>query len=594
MREIRGPIWTITGLAALICLALSLVQFMGTWRPAQAQASGCPNWVTNGDFETNQGWVAGAGGIAPQYVTTQYHSPQRSVLMGIPPGNPAQVGNSSIRQQFAVTIPNNANRVTLSFWYLTFQPTTPTGDFIEMNLLGPDGRPLLIPSWRSFYPNQPAWTQALLDLSSWRGLTVQLYFNVYNDGGAPAALYLDDVALQICTGGTVVPTPPNYTVSPVPSFMPATITPSGNPTATPTSPTPILTLTPGTLPSPPPTITPPPTGNCLELVRDGRFTQGFAEWEVAPNRIMPQPIVVPGGTYAQLGAWQTNLDSYSSIGQWISLPPGYGQITLYFYTWTWTQGAAGADRQEAAFLATDSQVLQKFWRPTGSNDRQWMPHTFPVTSYAGQDVTLYFNAYNDGLNNPSGMYLGEVHIWACAPVQAAPLQAPVQPLEAQPQQVPPQAQALMPGTAMPAPGAGPVPAQANAGLPTTDQAGTVIPPPGPAAAAAAPRQTGSVPVPTEIGQVGSAQGPAETTRQPAVAQTVTVAPLDTVLVARGTPPPPARPVGLGATPQATSTPSPQSFWNRLNNALHLPPGWPLGLAAIIVILVLLIWALSQR
>jgi hypothetical protein len=590
MREIRGPVWTITCLTALICLVLSLVQFLGTWQPAAAQAYVCSNLVVNGDFESNQGWVAGAGGIAPQYVTNLFHSPQRSVLLGIPPGNPGQAGNSSIRQQFAVTIPNNANQVTLSFWYQTFQPTAATGDYLEMNLLGPDSTPLLVPAWRSFYPNQPTWTQALLDLSSWRGLTVQLYFNVYNDGGATAALYVDDVALQSCTGGTIVPTPPNYTPSPAPSFMPATITPVGNPTATPVSPTPILTLTPGTLPPPPPAVA-APGGDCRELVRDGNFTQGFAQWDVAPNRIMPQPIATPGGTYAQLGSWQTNLDSYSSIGQRITLPPGYSQITLSFSTWTWTQGAAGADHQEAAFLATDSQVLQKFWRPTGGNDQLWVPRSYPVTSYAGQDVTLYFNAYNDGVNGPSGMYLGEVHVWACAPVQA-PLPAPVQP-----QQVAPQAQAQAPvsGTPLPAPGAAPLPAQAGFGTAEGPQAGTVIPAPGAVAgaAAAAANQAGAVLVPTEAGQVRSPQEPVEATAQ-AAAQTVTVAPLDTVLVARGTPPPPARPAGPAPTVQATSTPAPQSFWSRLNNALRLPPGWPLGLAAIIVILVLLIWALSQR
>ena len=46
------------------------------------------------------------------------------------------------------------------------------------------------------------------DLSQWRGQTVQVYFNVYNDGlGGTAAMFLDDVSLATCTGGvTVVPT----------------------------------------------------------------------------------------------------------------------------------------------------------------------------------------------------------------------------------------------------------------------------------------------------------------------------------------------------------------------------------------------------
>ena len=63
-------------------------------------------------------------------------------------------------------------------------------------------------------------------------------------------------------------------------------------------------------------------------------------------------------------------------------------------------------------------VLQKFWR-VAVNDRAWVQHIIPVTSYAGQTVQVYFNAYNDGSGNLAGMYLDDVHLWAC-PSQVRP------------------------------------------------------------------------------------------------------------------------------------------------------------------------------
>ena len=77
---------------------------------------------------------------------------------------------------------------------------------MEVVLLDTAGAILTKP-WYS-HNNSQLWNQMSFDLSPWRGQTVQLYFNVYNDGvGGTAAMFLDDVSLTTCTGGvTVVPT----------------------------------------------------------------------------------------------------------------------------------------------------------------------------------------------------------------------------------------------------------------------------------------------------------------------------------------------------------------------------------------------------
>ncbi|HEX9018943.1 MAG TPA: hypothetical protein VF806_07135, partial [Anaerolineaceae bacterium] len=93
MRLRRGPVWIIVCLATLSSLALGLAE--AVVHPTQAQA-GCINLIVNGDFENNSGWVSGASAVPPQYVTTQYHSPQRSLLLGIPTGYPNQQTYSSV------------------------------------------------------------------------------------------------------------------------------------------------------------------------------------------------------------------------------------------------------------------------------------------------------------------------------------------------------------------------------------------------------------------------------------------------------------------------------------------------------------------
>ena len=72
------------------------------------------------------------------------------------------------------------------------------------------------------------WNQLSFDLTRWRGRTLQVYFNVYNNGvGGTAGRFLDDVSLTACTGGA--------TPAPTGTGMPTTGHDScyGRPTSTP-------------------------------------------------------------------------------------------------------------------------------------------------------------------------------------------------------------------------------------------------------------------------------------------------------------------------------------------------------------------------
>ena len=45
-----------------------------------------------------------------------------------------------------------------------------------------------------------------------------------------------------------------------------------------------------------------------------------------------------------------------------------------------------------------------------SNAQAWQRHTYDLRAYAGQEITLYFGAKNDGLNGATGMYIDDVSL----------------------------------------------------------------------------------------------------------------------------------------------------------------------------------------
>ena len=371
----------------LICLSLVLgVAVMPAVAATRVLAQSCPNLIVDGGFETGGAWVLGPAPVPPQYVTYTKHSGNQSLALGITSG--ANVESFSSARQ-TVTIPSTATQTTLNFWFYAMASSPATTDYMEVVLLDSAGAILTKP-WVS-HNNSQLWNQLSFDLSPWRGQTVQVYFNVYNDGvGGTAAMFLDDVVLTACTGGvTLVPTGG------------VTLIPSGTPS-------------PGATPS----RTPTPGGTaapvCVDAIVNGDFTSGLASWQAvsgAPT-LVPSP-VVSAPNAIQLGSLSQNLNQQTSIRQPITIPTGYSQATLAFWVYTLAEFPADNDRQEVALLnSSGTAVIAVLWGGR-LNNPTWVQQFVDVSLYAGQTLFLSLSVYNDGTGGRTVMYVDNVHLQSC-------------------------------------------------------------------------------------------------------------------------------------------------------------------------------------
>ena len=152
---------------------------------------------------------------------------------------------SSIYQE--VAIPEDAARVTLSFWYYPLCQDTLPYDWQGVAIFDPNwSQPPLAWAMPKICSDSQTWTHHTFELTAYKGQTIIVYFNVYNDGGGnlKTAMYLDDVAVQVWCS----------IITPTPTSTPTTTaTPTSTPTPTGTSPSP-------STPTRTPTLTPTPTG----------------------------------------------------------------------------------------------------------------------------------------------------------------------------------------------------------------------------------------------------------------------------------------------------------------------------------------------
>jgi hypothetical protein len=161
-----------------------------------ATPGACTNLLVNGDFETNTGWRFGSTPYSAAYVTSPVYSGGRAARLGIPAGVANRLAHSTVYQ--SVTIPANAaTPVLLRFAH------RPGGaadgiDYREALLLN-TSYGLISRLERSYGAGADQWAVRTFDLSAYRGRTVVLYFNVYNNGaGSQMWNYLDGVHLGSC------------------------------------------------------------------------------------------------------------------------------------------------------------------------------------------------------------------------------------------------------------------------------------------------------------------------------------------------------------------------------------------------------------
>jgi YVTN family beta-propeller protein len=171
----------------------------------------CEEQIENGGFEDGTAWLVGATPRPARYTTERAHGGDRSLLLGLRPGEADVHSYSSVRQ--TVHIPSGIYSATLTFWAYPLSDLD-DGDFQECLLLDEQDQPLAILMRTNL--NTSAWTRASYDLSAYAGQTVKVYFNARNDGDGAGVVgfFLDDVSLQACTSAG--PPPPLPTALPTP------------------------------------------------------------------------------------------------------------------------------------------------------------------------------------------------------------------------------------------------------------------------------------------------------------------------------------------------------------------------------------------
>jgi len=206
--------------------------------PQPTIPAGCTtDTILNGGFENDAFWIFGDSPVPPAYVSTDFHTPARAIRMGITPDmgpivHPKE-SFSSIRQPFEIS--PFATTAQLRWWSLYRSEEAPTDspgdgqDKQQVILLAPDLSTVAV--LRSVRRNTGSWQPDMVDLTSYRGRQLLLYFNVFNDGsGLRTWQFLDDVVLSVCypavTPTPVIPTVAPTPIPPTPILLPTPIPPT--------------------------------------------------------------------------------------------------------------------------------------------------------------------------------------------------------------------------------------------------------------------------------------------------------------------------------------------------------------------------------
>ncbi len=198
--------------------------------PTSDSPPGCENRVANGGFEelAEPVWRFGNTPYPAAIVAGPVvHTGARSLRLGIPVAGDNRLAHSSAFQPVALPGDVDDVRLVLAVW------DGGQGDGVDYRevLLLDAGYGYLATLGRDGASGSERWRVLEYDLTAYRGRTVVLYLNVYNDGrNSHLWRYVDDVAVWSCRPVTPTPTP---TATPTPT-SPATVTPS--PTPWPTSP----------------------------------------------------------------------------------------------------------------------------------------------------------------------------------------------------------------------------------------------------------------------------------------------------------------------------------------------------------------------
>jgi hypothetical protein len=160
--------------------------------PQPTFAPVCTNLLVNGNAEGVDGWEVDQTAYTAGYAHSPVLGGQQALRLGIPDAADNVRSFSAVRQ--TVTVPAAANSVWLRFsWLPVSGAGQEEGDYQYAMVLEQE-RPLIqqLVQTNGWQPHQ-------FDLTPFAGQTITLAFGVFNDGsGGATALFLDDVALEIC------------------------------------------------------------------------------------------------------------------------------------------------------------------------------------------------------------------------------------------------------------------------------------------------------------------------------------------------------------------------------------------------------------
>ncbi|MFQ5592822.1 MAG: right-handed parallel beta-helix repeat-containing protein [Anaerolineae bacterium] len=236
----------------------------------------------------------------------------------------------------------------------------------------------------------------------------------------------DAFRIQALANGSIIH------VGPAPTATP-TITPTPTRTVTPGGPTATRTATPRVpTPTPTPTQKPPP-GECQQVILNPGF-EVTGSWTLGNT---PRPARYTtmnkhsGERSILMGirAFEPDVYSYSSVWQAINIPPDADSVRLSFYYWPRTEEFTDRDWQAAWIFGPDfdSPPLARVLK-IRSNEEWWHPHEQDLSEFAGQTITLYFTAFNDGRGyRRTWWYVDDVAVDICG--SSSSVTTPPQPTE---------------------------------------------------------------------------------------------------------------------------------------------------------------------
>jgi len=153
--------------------------------------------AANPGFEsgTLSSWASVGVAPAPGVSNARTHTGGYSARLGtVGTSGTEPSGDSSIVQ--SVAIPSTATKATLSFWYWGATTDSVTYDWQEAQVRSSSG--VKLAQVLRTASNAQAWTQVSFDATLYKGQTVQLWFNVHQDGyGDLTYMFLDDISLSV-------------------------------------------------------------------------------------------------------------------------------------------------------------------------------------------------------------------------------------------------------------------------------------------------------------------------------------------------------------------------------------------------------------